>query len=169
MNEALNRWNEAEGEAALDTMLACCGARSWAAAMIARRPVATAAELHDVADRVWSSMRERDWLEAFACHPRLGERSTSQPNSQSISWSSQEQSSIQTAAAATLAELAEGNSRYEKKFGFTYIVCATGKSPEEMLAVLNRRLTEDRESELQEAAEQQRQIMHIRLRKWFKQ
>ncbi len=68
-----------------------------------------------------------------------------------------------------MAALAEGNARYENKFGFTYIVCATGKSPEEMLAILNRRLMSDRASELREAAEQQRQILHIRLRKWVMQ
>lgn len=167
MNDVLKQWNEAECEVALDTILACCGARSWGAAMIARRPVATTAELHDLADRIWASMREGDWMEAFACHPRIGERSNSQSNPHSITWSSQEQASIQTAAAATLVALAKSNARYEEKFGFTYIVCATGKSPEEMLAVLDRRLAGDRESEMREAAEQQRQIMHIRLRKWL--
>ena len=169
MNDALKQWNETESEAALDAMLACCGARRWGSAMIACRPIATAADLHDVADHAWASMREPDWMEAFACHPRIGERSISHSNSQSSTWSRQEQESIPNAADATLDALAEGNSRYERIFGFTYIVCATGKSPEEMLLILNRRLACDRESELQEAAEQQRQIMHIRLRKWLEE
>jgi 2-oxo-4-hydroxy-4-carboxy-5-ureidoimidazoline decarboxylase len=169
MNDALKQWNEAESEAALGAMLACCGARRWASAMIARRPIATAADLHDLADHIWASMRERDWMEAFACHPRIGERSSSHSNSQSTIWSNQEQASIQTAADATLAALAEGNARYEEEFGFTYIICATSKSSDEMLAILNRRLAYDRETELQEAAEQQRHIMHVRLGKWLEE
>ena len=84
-------------------------------------------------------------------------------------WSQQEQSSIESAANTTLNQLAEGNALYENKFGFTYIVCATGKTPEEMLVTLTRRLNSDRASELREAVEQQRLIMQIRLRKWLEQ
>ena len=85
----------------------------------------------------------------------------------SAAWSEQEQSSAASAAERVLAELAEGNARYEQRFGFTYIVCATGKSAEEMLAILKRRLANDRAAELREAAEQQRQITQIRLGKWL--
>jgi OHCU decarboxylase len=112
-------------------------------------------------------MIEADWLEAFAYHPRIGEREKSHLLSQASSWSLQEQSSVGAAPERTLTLLAKRNAEYENKFGFTYIVCATGKSPEEMLLILNRRLASDRESELREAAEQQRQIMHIRLGKWL--
>jgi OHCU decarboxylase len=169
MSNTLRQWNEAESLAAMDAMLACCGARRWASKLVAHRPIVSEAELHDAADRVWASMTERDWMEAFACHPRIGERNNSHSLSPSISWSRQEQSSISAATGTILAQLAKGNAEYEDKFGFTYIVCATGKSPEGMLSILNRRLAGDRESELREAAEQQRQIMHIRLRKWLEQ
>jgi len=169
LSYSLSQWNEADSKSALDAVTACCGAQRWAAAMVEHRPIAGESELHNVADRLWNAMQEADWTEAFACHPRIGERRISHSVSQSSTWSEQEQSSIQTAAETTMAALAEGNARYENKFGFTYIVCATGKSPEEMLAILNRRLMSDRASELREAAEQQRQIMHIRLRKWLMQ
>jgi 2-oxo-4-hydroxy-4-carboxy-5-ureidoimidazoline decarboxylase len=169
MRPSLAQWNEADSESALDAMIACCGAHRWAAAMIAHRPIADEPELHDQADRTWETMKEADWMEAFARHPRIGEYKASHASSQSSTWSQQEQSSVRIGAETTLAQLAEGNARYEDKFGFTYIVCATGKSPEEMLSILNCRLSSDRASELREAAEQQRQIMHIRLRKWLEQ
>lgn len=167
MNPILVAWNKAEAEAALDAMIACCGARRWAEEMVAMRPVDSVAELSAVADRVWSAMEEADWMEAFACHPRIGERRTVHAVEQSAAWSQQEQASAAKASEHVLAELAEGNARYEERFGFTYIVCATGKSAQEMLGILNRRLASNRAAELREAAEQQRQITQIRLRKWL--
>jgi OHCU decarboxylase len=170
VNPALSSWNVAEAQAALDAMLACCGARRWAAAMVALRPIGSVQELSAAADRVWSTMEENDWMEAFARHPRIGERSprrTAHASQKSAAWSRQEQSSAAGAAERVLAELAAGNALYEQRFGFTYIVCATGKSADEMLAILNRRLGNDRATELREAAEQQRQIAQIRLGKWL--
>ena len=148
-------------------MLACCGAHRWAAAMVARRPLRTVAELSAAADEEWARMEESDWMEAFACHPRIGGRKAANASAQSSAWSNQEQSSTKQAAERVLAELAAGNEIYERRFGFTYIVCATGKSAAEMLAILNRRLAGDRAGELLEAAEQQRQIIQIRLGKWL--
>ena len=167
MNSTLQSWNEASAEAAMDAMIACCGSRRWAAAMVALRPIAGIAELSEAADRVWSEMTEADWMEAFACHPRIGQRKAAHATAKSAAWSRQEQSSANDAAKRVLDELAEGNALYEERFGFTYIVCATGKSAEEMLAILRRRLGRTRETELQEAAEQQRQITQIRLGKWL--
>ena len=112
-------------------------------------------------------MKEPDWMEAFRAHPRIGERKPAPASTQSKAWSTQEQASVATAETTILAELASGNQQYEDQFGFTYIVCATGKSAEEMLSILQRRLRNDRETELREAAEQQRQITQIRLRKWL--
>jgi OHCU decarboxylase len=135
--------------------------------MVALRPFRSVETLSLTADEVWSTMEEADRKEAFACHPRIGEQAEANSDSQSRTWSQQEQSSTTNAANQVLAQFAEGNARYERKFGFTYIVCATGKSAEEMLAILQRRLGNDRESEWNEAAEQQRQIMQIRLGKWL--
>jgi len=149
-------------------MLACCGATRWANAMVEARPLASIAALSESADRIWSTMEEKDWLEAFACHPRIGERKA-QATGQSAAWSKQEQATAGSATDRVLSELAEGNAEYERRFGFTYIVCATGKSGEEMLAILKRRLNSERQAELREAAEQQRQIMQIRLGKWLTQ
>lgn len=166
MSAKLARWNQADQAAALEAMLACCASKRWAAAMVALRPIGNVEQLSEAADRVWRTMQEPDWLEAFACHPRIGERKAAAAG-QSAAWSRQEQSQTSTAGQRVLAELAEGNQLYVQRFGFTYIVCATGKSAEEMLVILNRRLAATRDAELREAAEQQRQIMQIRLGKWL--
>jgi OHCU decarboxylase len=171
MNATFQAWNAASADEALAAMIACCGARRWAQAMVARRPIRTVAELSAAADEEWARMEEADWMEAFACHPRIGGRKAARASEQSPArsrrWSNQEQSSTHEAAVRVLAELAAGNELYEQRFGFGYIVCATGKSAEEMLGILNRRLAGDRDSELREAAEQQRQITQIRLGKWL--
>jgi OHCU decarboxylase len=136
--------------------------------MVALRPIASVAALSEEADRMWGTMQETDWLEAFACHPRIGERKASaHAGAQSSVWSRAEQAQTSSASDSVMDEIAAGNKRYEEQFGFTYIVCATGKSAEEMLAILRRRLQSTREAELREAAEQQRQIMQIRLGKWL--
>lgn len=167
MNAALQAWNKAGEQEAMDAMIACCGASRWAAAMVALRPIASVAELSTAADREWSKLKEADWMQAFACHPRIGEREAAHASPQSTAWSRQEQSSADSAAERVFAELAKGNALYQERFGFTYIVCATGKSADEMLAILNDRLSSTLETELREAAEQQRQIMQIRLGKWL--
>jgi 2-oxo-4-hydroxy-4-carboxy-5-ureidoimidazoline decarboxylase len=169
MNRVLAEWNRAVGDEALCAMIACCGAKRWASAMVDQRPFAGIVELSEAADRAWSEMQEPDWLEAFACHPRIGARKVAHASAQSAAWSRQEQSSAASATEDLLSALADGNALYEQRFGFTYIVCATGKSADEMLAILQRRLASDREAELREAAEQQRQILQIRLGKWLMQ
>ena len=167
MNAILAAWNTADAATAFDAMNACCGARRWAAAMVAWRPIESPEKLTAAAEKIWSTMEVPDWMEAFACHPRIGERKAAHATAKSEEWSKQEQSKATSADAAALARLAEGNAVYEQRFGFTYIVCATGRTAAEMLAILERRLKSDRETELREAAEQQRQITQIRLRKWL--
>lgn len=168
MNATLAAWNVAGETEARNAMLSCCGSKRWADAMVALRPIASVFALSEETDRVWGTMQEADWLEAFACHPRIGERNVSaHARAQSSAWSRAEQAQTNSASDDVLVEIDEGNQRYEELFGFTYIVCATGKSAEEMLAILKRRLGSTREAELREAAEQQRQIMQIRLEKWL--
>ena len=167
MNAKLSSWNQASEGEALDAMIACCGAARWATGMVASRPIASVQELSAAADRIWGKMGEADWLEAFACHPRIGGRKAAHASKQSVAWSRDEQSSAGAAREQVLEELAAANAIYEERFGFTYIVCATGKSAEEMLTILNRRLGSGRAAELREAAEQQRQITQIRLGKWL--
>jgi OHCU decarboxylase len=169
MNPRLAAWNAADESAALEAMMACCGARRWAAAMVALRPIQSLEKLSSIADAIWSTMEVPDWMEAFLCHPRIGERTAPHAKAKSEEWSKMEQSSAAAANAGVLDRLAEGNADYEERFGFTYIVCATGKSADEMLAILEQRIANDRETELREAAEQQRQITQIRLRKWLEE
>jgi OHCU decarboxylase len=167
MNPVLAVWNESGESSALDAMLACCTARRWAQSMVSLRPFETVETLSLTADEVWSTMEEADWMEAFASHPRIGERKAAPQPGRSAAWSAQEQSGASGAAHNVLSQLAAGNANYNQRFGFTYIVCATGKSADEMLGILERRLANDRAAELREAAEQQRQITQIRLRKWL--
>jgi allantoicase len=137
-------------------LLACCGSREWAFRVAASRPFATAEELAGVADKVWEALGPADWLEAFAAHPRIGERSTS-------SWSTQEQAGVGGAEAAVLAALAEGNRAYEARFGHVFLVCASGRAAAELLAELRGRLGNDPGAELRVAAEEQRKITRLRL------
>ena len=167
MSVVLVGWNRLGEASALDAMLACCAARRWAQSMVALRPFESVETLSLTADEVWSTMEEADWMEAFASHPRIGERKAAPEPARSARWSEQEQSGASSADNDVLARLATGNSAYEQRFGFTYIVCATGKSAHEMLGILERRLANGRAAELREAAEQQRQSTQIRLRKWL--
>lgn len=167
MNPTLAQWNSADENAAVVALLSCCAAQRWARALAAERPFSDEDALYEAADVRWAEMEASDWMEAFRAHPRIGERKAAEASQQSKAWSSQEQAQVHSAQSVVLHALAEGNRAYEERFGFTYIVCATGKSAEEMLAILNRRLANDRATELREAAEQQRQITQIRLRKWL--
>jgi OHCU decarboxylase len=167
MNRALALWNDAEEDKAVAALLHCCAVKRWALALAAQRPFPSETALYAAADARWAEMQEPDWMEAFRAHPRIGERKPAEASQQSKAWSSQEQAQVQAAQSNILSALAQGNRDYENRFGFTYLVCATGKSAEEMLAILNRRLDNERAAELKEAAEQQRQITQIRLRKWL--
>jgi OHCU decarboxylase len=166
MNPVLEAFNGAD-DAAFASLMSCCASRRWAHTVATLRPFKDEDALFVAADSIWVQMQEPDWMEAFHAHPRIGERKPAQASAQSKEWSNQEQAAVHDSKAEILAALTASNHRYEELFGFTYIVCATGKSAEEMLAILKVRLANDRQSELQEAAEQQRQITQIRLRKWL--
>jgi 2-oxo-4-hydroxy-4-carboxy-5-ureidoimidazoline decarboxylase len=167
MNPILKSFNGADNDAALASLTSCCASHRWSHAVATLRPFNGEEALFVAADSIWAQMQEPDWMEAFHAHPRIGERKPAQASAQSKEWSSQEQAAVHDSHSEVLAALAAGNLRYEELFGFTYIVCATGKSAEEMLTLLQARLANDRQIELQEAAEQQRQITQIRLRKWL--
>lgn len=147
-------------------MLKCCGSTRWAREMTDVRPFADVDRLFEEADGIWWSLSEQDWLEAFRAHPKIGEQKAAAAQSeQARNWSKQEQSGIERAAIETQAALAEENQEYEKRFGFIFIVCATGKSFDEMLAIMNSRLPNDPKTELPVAAEEQRKITRLRLEK----
>src|SRR5438128_11534444 len=147
MITALDHLNRLPSEDAQAEFLKCCGSKSWARAMTKARPFENADHLLNEADRVWWSLDPADWLEAFRAHPKIGEKKavTIQPE-EAQAWSEQEQSGTQNAPAGTMVLLAEGNRKYEQRFGFIFIVCATGKSSKEMLAILNDRLGNDSSS-----------------------
>jgi allantoicase len=152
----LERMSPEEAQAAF---LACCGSPRWAAWMASRRPYENAGALLRIADRAWWQLEEADWLEAFAAHPRIGGAA------RAGSWSSSEQSGVAGAAGAVLERLAAANVAYAERFGFSFIVCATGKSAEEMLALLEQRLARSRAEEVRTAAEEQAKITRLRLGK----
>ena len=164
----LNALPAGEAESAL---LACCGSREWARRLAAERPFADVAALYTAADRVWGALGRADWLEAFRAHPRIGERSAADPAAAgakaaaSRGWSQAEQAGTRAAGDTTRAALAEANRDYEARFGHIFIVCATGKSAEEMRALARQRLQNDPATELGIAAEEQRKITRLRLEK----
>jgi OHCU decarboxylase len=166
--DVLARWNRLPFDEAVKAILPCCGSKSWAQGMVKRRPIADEAALLAASDETWRGLAPSDWMEAFQSHPRIGESRPSQsPTGLSVEWSAQEQRNVAESDAAVKVALAEGNREYERRFNRIFIVCATGKSAPEILETLRRRLKNDADNELQEAAEQQRQITQIRLRKWL--
>ena len=147
-------------------MLSCCGSRSWAQKMAEARLFADVSALLNQAEQIWQHLETEDWLEAFAAHPKIGaKKAVPQATAQSAEWSEGEQSAINTANNSVLTELEESNCLYEKKFGFIFIVCATGKSAAEMLEICRERLSNDADKEIRVAADEQRKITEIRLKK----
>src|SRR5882672_694248 len=170
MNQSINRLNELSADNAEAEFLKCCGSANWSQAMTAIRPFKSIDDLLAKADSVWWSLDQEDWLAAFRAHPKIGEKkAVAVQSEQAQSWSAQEQSATSGAATEIMRALAEGNREYEQRFGFIYIVCATGKSPDELLKILNARLNNDAETELRNAAEEQRKITRLRLEKLLNQ
>jgi 2-oxo-4-hydroxy-4-carboxy-5-ureidoimidazoline decarboxylase len=163
----LARWNSLDADAAAREVLPCCGSRAWADALTARRPFTTAQQFFEASDAVWAALDEPAWREAFAAHPRIGQQHAPAATAQSLAWSSEEQRAAASPDAAAELALAEGNRQYEERFGRIFIVCAAGRSAAGILAILQRRLLNTAAAEMLEAAEQQRQITHLRLRRWL--
>lgn len=166
MDQFLRRLNELSASDAESEFLKCCGSKKWAGAMVTARPFASAQAMFDEADVGFNSLSDEDWLEAFRAHPKIGEKKAAAAQSDTArKWSAQEQSQTANAATAVMDALAEGNRDYERRFGFIFIVCASGKTADEMLAMLNERMTNDAGVELQVAAGEQRKITQLRLQK----
>jgi allantoicase len=158
-----------DAEAAL---LTCCGSTGWARDVAARRPFGTVDRLVEAADEAFAGLGMDDLLEAFSAHPRIGERVAATPEAAAAGhakWSAGEQAGTADAEEATKAALVEGNRAYEERFGHVFLIRAAGRSAEEMLAALRERMGNDPETELQVAAEQQRQITHLRLEKLLRE
>jgi OHCU decarboxylase len=149
----LNSLSRHEAENALQR---CCGSRRWVERMLGGLPYASDAALRETAERVWWGLEPHDWLEAFAAHPRIGDRSGDD-------WSRHEQRGVRDAADATRRALEAGNRAYEARFGHIYLVCAAGRGAGDLLSDLRRRLANDPAQELRIAAGEQAKITALRL------
>lgn len=142
----------------------CCGAASWVEVVVATAPWRDRTALDRGCAAAFARLEREDWLEAFSHHPRIGERSLQRAAATGTQgWSAQEQAGAATAAAATLDALRAANVAYEARFGHVYLVCATGRSADDMLAFLQQRLSHEPAAELAVAAAEQRKITHLRL------
>jgi 2-oxo-4-hydroxy-4-carboxy-5-ureidoimidazoline decarboxylase len=161
----LAQFNALQHPEAAERLRACCGSSRWVEAMLARRPFDTLEQVLSAADEAWRATEPEDWEEAFAHHPRIGERQPTVPLSATAqAWSASEQATAARSDAAARAALAEANTAYEDRFGRIYLVCAAGRSAEELLADISARMRNDPKRELAVAAEEQRKITRLRLR-----
>jgi OHCU decarboxylase len=164
MISSLTQLNAATDEEAREALITCCGSHRWASEIARQRPFEDVASLLSAAHAISNELVDEDWLEAVASHPRIGERSGG-GDTRHAGWSAQEQAGAVSAQVGLLDEMRVHNLAYEERFGYTFIVCATGKSAEEMLRACRERLLHDPANELQFASEELKKIAEIRLRK----
>ena len=144
----------------------CCGSKAWVERMLPFFPADDLVELLEDAEEEWFKCNEADWKEAFAHHPKIGDvASLEKKFASTAEWASDEQIAVSAADKETIANLAQGNKEYEDKFGYIFIVCATGKSAREMLQLLQERLYNEPSEELPIAADEQNKITKLRLEK----
>ncbi|SEL27959.1 2-oxo-4-hydroxy-4-carboxy-5-ureidoimidazoline decarboxylase [Colwellia chukchiensis] len=158
--------NQLTEQQATERLLQCCSSSAWVSALVQARPFLDKNDLVAKADLAWQNLTEADYLAAFAGHPQIGDLATLRAkyaNTQALA--SDEQSAVRAASEQVIASLAQANAQYLEKFGFIFIVCATGKTAEQMLALLQQRLVNDKATELRNAAAEQRKIFHLRLEK----
>ena len=149
-----------------EALTTCCGSSAWVDGMVSIMPVGNREELYEQAERIWYTCSEQDWREAFTHHPKIGDIDSLQKKFASTqAWTEGEQAGVSAASQQVLEQLADGNRLYEEKFGYIFIVCATGKSATEMLEMLHDRLPNSPADELKVAMQEQRKITRIRLEK----
>ncbi len=149
-------------------LLHCCGSASWVNQLIELFPFNTISDLKKASDRIWFSLSETDWKEAFSHHPKIGDvKSLKEKFAGTATWAEGEQAGVKNASEKVLLDLQKGNEDYESKFGYIFIVCATGKPATEMLSLLQSRLINNPAFEIRVAAEEQNKITHLRLDKLF--
>jgi len=160
--------NALDCAAAVEVLRQCCASTEWAARMAAARPFAGVDAMIVTSTVIWSALGEADWREAFAGHPAIGDRpgaAGAGGTGRTAAWSEQEQSGVAAASPRVLERLASKNREYAARFGYIFIICATGRSAGEMLDALERRLRNDAATEIRVAADEQRKITALRLRK----
>ena len=166
------KWlNSLSAAEAVEQLLQCCGSQQWASQMAERRPFQTIESAIETAGEIWWSLDRNDWLEAFRSHPKIGEKTPGEKRAaepitaKARGWSDEEQAGVTTASDETIDALTTLNRAYEEKFGYIFIICATGKSSDEMLAALRERIQHDATAELPIAAAEQNRITALRLKK----
>jgi 2-oxo-4-hydroxy-4-carboxy-5-ureidoimidazoline decarboxylase len=162
----LEQFNQCPEVEARENLTRCCGSERFVDLMLAKRPFASKAEILSDAEIIWEKLAEEDWRQAFLHHPKIGDLSSlKEKYGNTKEWAAGEQRGAAEASSQTLEDLAAGNEAYEKKFGFIFIVCATGKSASEMLYLLKQRLPNDPQSEIKIAMREQNKITMLRLEK----
>lgn len=162
ISKSLNQLSETEAEAAL---YKCCASRGWVAGMLQKLPFQSDAELTLHATEIWWSLSPEEWLQAFSAHPMIGDfESLGTKFADTKELAGREQAGVIGASEIALQRLAAGNQAYFKKFGYIFIVCATGRSADEMLAILTERIENNPAIELPIAAAEQLKITFLRLR-----
>jgi allantoicase len=164
--KGIQRFNQLSRGQARQALLDCCGSAKWAQQIVAQRPFASEAHIYEAADKVWAQLGRKDWLEAFRRHPAIGTAKAKEKQSKlARQWSAEEQGAAQRSSAETLAVLSAANDAYHAAFGYLFLICAMGKTSEEILQNLQQRLSNEPEVELRVAAEEQRKITRLRLEK----
>jgi allantoicase len=157
-------FNQLLREQARSTLLDCCGSHAWAEQMLAHMPFPDVAYALDTADKVWAAINHDDWIEAFRHHPAIGAKHRTKVQSATARrWSGEEQATAQKANAAIQSALVDANRSYQARFGHIFLICATGKTSDEILNTLQERMSNDPETELAIAAEEQHKITRLRL------
>ena len=162
----LDSLNSLSREHAVSELKKCCGSGAWCEKMSDRRPFRNRVELFSAAQSIWDSLGPDHWREAFDHHPRIGGVDELRKKFADTGvWASEEQRGVASASEDVIRGLADGNARYEKRYGHIFLVCATGKSADEMLAILESRMENSPEAELKIAASEQAKITRILLEK----
>jgi 2-oxo-4-hydroxy-4-carboxy-5-ureidoimidazoline decarboxylase len=162
----LHELNILSKEQLQQALLNCCGSKNWVNKMLPFFPADDMVELLNDAEDIWYQCTQDDWLEAFTHHPKIGDiASLTKKFAATATWAGGEQIAVNAASQQTIEALAKGNEAYEQKFGFIFIVCATGKSADEMLQLLQARLPNSKETEINNAMEEQNKITLLRLQK----
>ena len=162
----LSDLNHLPADARAGALGTCCGATAWVTALNQQFPFATPAALYEAAEHIWDNLGEADWREAFTHHPKIGDvNALREKFASTATWAAGEQGAVRQASQETLEDLATGNEAYEQKFGYIFIVCATGKSADEMLALLQARLPNEPSQEIHVARSEQAKITRLRLEK----
>jgi len=162
----LSEFNQLPDSETESELFRCCGSKRWARQLTLTRPFENINQLFEAADRIWNSLSSENWLEAFGHHPRIGDVNELRKKFASTSsWAAEEQAGTSNATEEVLSSLSLGNKEYEDKFGFVFLVCATGKSAGEILSLLKARLQNQVDDELKIAADEQSKITKIRLEK----